>query len=120
MTESADFMKRVARELNLEELESLVQYKAEAENGSIVFFPVVRDKRQVQWQVHVFLKGVVGPLPLSADSIAAIRAPQDWLQKSVALLASLQEGFPGLPVPAKETPVLPKTGAQGVEIDEKR
>ncbi|MCH8278138.1 MAG: hypothetical protein IIC12_04310, partial [Proteobacteria bacterium] len=59
---NSDFLSRVQRELNAEEIEGLRTYRAAAAHGSLVIMPqVIGYGESVRWECRVYLDGVSGP-----------------------------------------------------------
>ena len=105
MVNNGDFLEATQRELTEEELQGLTSYRARADRGSVSFLPIVRGMgQQVQWTARVHIKGAIGPVPVSQASLSAIGAPEDWTEKSVMFLDTLQRKYASL------TPRFPDNG----------
>ena len=103
------FLEKVRRELSAEELGGLRAYHAGADQGSVLFMPIVRKfGQEIRWTARVHLKGAMGPLPVSKASLKAIGAPDDWAGKSRAFLDALQSEYPALPQTFPERQALPE------------
>ena len=92
-----NFIERARQELSAEELGGLRAYQANTERGSVVFMPIIRKGQQVQWTARTYIRGAMGPVPVSRASLKAINAPDDWVDKSRAFLDALQREHPALP-----------------------
>ena len=94
--EQRDFLETVKRELSAEEMSGLRVYQATTDRGSVLFMPIIRKGRQVQWVSRVHIKGAMGPVSTNRASLSAIGAPEDWTDKSRLFLAALQTEYPSL------------------------
>lgn len=111
------------KELSTEELIGLRTHRVETENGSVIFTPTVRGGSQVKWNARTYIKGVIGPVPLSPGSLEAIGAPEDLFDKSEAFLSALQDQYPAFPkpqLPANQVDEIPAIteGKQLAELPE--
>ena len=85
----------IIREVPLEELRC---YRAIAENGKLIFIPrVLRYGAEVVWEARIHIKGAMGPVRLTKESIKAIGAPPEWYVKGKHFREFLQNKFPVLP-----------------------
>ena len=85
----------ILREVPLEELRT---YSASAPNGKLVFIPRVRQYgAEVVWEARIHIKGAMGPVRLTKESVSAIGAPGEWYGKGKQFREFLQNKFPVLP-----------------------
>jgi hypothetical protein len=102
-----EFLETAKRELSAEELGGLRAYQASTDRGSVIFMPVIRKMGQeIQWTARTYMKGAMGPLPVTKASLKAIGAPPDWNEKAKTFLAALQEEHPALTGVLGERPAL--------------
>lgn len=111
--ETEDFTRRVQRELSSEELARIRIYKASTDEGNIVFQPrILGFGDEIQWEARVHIRGAMGPVRLTQESVDRISAPSDWYEKANRFLRTLQAQHPSLPsaIPEQPQPML-KEGA---------
>lgn len=114
--EFAEQFDRLVQEVPLEELRT---YRATAPNGSVLFIPrVKRYGAEVVWEGRVQITGACGPVRITEESLRAIQAPPEWLERGKEFQNYLQNKFPVLEIPVGAAPKELEAGVEAPEAPE--
>ncbi|HAZ32184.1 MAG TPA: hypothetical protein DCY61_05785 [Dehalococcoidia bacterium] len=91
----------MASKLQVEAIRALRDYEAATPLGHICILPraLGYGEEGIIWESRLYKKGLMGPLRVTEESLAAIEAPPEWLVRTQEMVRLLTEAYP-MPTPA--------------------